>query len=354
MEKLAETIHMSKSTVFRAIKELEELGLVSVKHRGFDETNEYTLYVPQDLIKPGNQTKPSNKEQSPGNDRSTLTDGCLSDMTEEENRVFKKTKKEKKNGTKEKKENLKADCGYAAPPLTESKDSITETPNEQLLLNGPSTTPPKSRPYLTMPEKQRQDIGGIVTSTEPIKVTECGRFDHIFEKRPAAEKEPVTTIEPFNIAKYFDEHDKRDKGLPTQCCDIGTHECSCALLTPKHMTDRGSIGCKQFREKTCVDRCLLYEIPLLWAHGITTTGSCCGHNKQQGYIGVTEEDVPKMEWLGYVLCDGRSVDFVPKSSFPYEPSKTTPSLEPILEKLWPSEQFAKFMEDDSKDKKEQE
>ena len=40
-------------------------------------------------------------------------------------------KKEKKNGTKEKKENedLKADCGYAAPPLTESKDSITEPSN---------------------------------------------------------------------------------------------------------------------------------------------------------------------------------------------------------------------------------
>ena len=140
MEKLAETIHMSKSTVFRAIKELEELGLVSVKHRGFDETNEYTLYVPQDLIKPGNQTKPSNKEQSPGNDRSTLTDGCLSDMTEEENRVFKKTKKEKKNGTKEKKENesLKADCGYAASCL-ETKNEVTETTSENSHLTEKNT-----------------------------------------------------------------------------------------------------------------------------------------------------------------------------------------------------------------------
>jgi len=42
-------------------------------------------------------------------------------------------KKEKKNGTKEKKENLKADCGYAAPSPTESKDSITNTGEEKYI-----------------------------------------------------------------------------------------------------------------------------------------------------------------------------------------------------------------------------
>jgi len=157
MEKLAETIHMSKSTVFRAIKELEELELVKVQHRGFDETNEYTLYVPQDLIKPGDSTKPSNEEQSSGNERSSATDGCRSNMTEEENRVFKKTKKEKETGTKKKKEKR----GIAAVPPLKTKDSITETTQRPHLPNGPSTVHPKTRPYFSVPEKHKHSPSPI-------------------------------------------------------------------------------------------------------------------------------------------------------------------------------------------------
>ena len=180
MEKLAETIHMSKSTVFRAIKELEELGLVSIKHRGFDETNEYTLYVPQDLKQPGNPIESSGKKQSPGNDRSNVTDSSRSNVAEEENRVIKKTKKEKEIGTKEKKEKR----GIAAVPPLKTKDSTTKTTQRPQLRNGPSTIPPKNRSYFS---------SGYITNTDPIRASVSGRYDNLF--RRTAEKNGLVVTE---------------------------------------------------------------------------------------------------------------------------------------------------------------
>lgn len=49
----------------------------------------------------------------------------------------------------------------------------------------------------------------------------------------------------------------------------------------------------------CIDLCIAQEITHLWMNGITTTGCCCGHNKLEGYIGVEERDIDKMEALGY-------------------------------------------------------
>lgn len=64
----------------------------------------------------------------------------------------------------------------------------------------------------------------------------------------------------------------------------------------------------------CVDACLKDEMLSLWGHGITTTGCCCGHNKQSGYIGVYRVmDVQKMKELGYVLLPEREEDFYPKN-----------------------------------------
>jgi len=48
-----------------------------------------------------------------------------------------------------------------------------------------------------------------------------------------------------------------------------------------------------------IDRCIAREVVALWRRGITTTGCCCGHNKVPGYIGVAEQDIPRMKALGY-------------------------------------------------------
>ncbi len=68
----------------------------------------------------------------------------------------------------------------------------------------------------------------------------------------------------------------------------------------------------------CIDRCLLDEISLLWSQDIPTTGSCCGHNKQVGYIGVPEYYISKMKKLGYEIRfnetrPGAEDSFIPKT-----------------------------------------
>lgn len=67
-----------------------------------------------------------------------------------------------------------------------------------------------------------------------------------------------------------------------------------------------------------IDLCLKDEILNLWKHGIVTSGCCCGHNKNLGYIGVYPESVNKMLELGYIIQtnnnDVNRVDsFYPKS-----------------------------------------
>lgn len=53
------------------------------------------------------------------------------------------------------------------------------------------------------------------------------------------------------------------------------------------------------KDKICVDRCLSDEIQRLWGFGVQTTGCCCGHNKNDGFIGVVDSDIWKMKSLGY-------------------------------------------------------
>ena len=72
--------------------------------------------------------------------------------------------------------------------------------------------------------------------------------------------------------------------------DIGSYKNQIWVHAPSHMIkDNGY----------CLDRCIAEEIMQLWMKGITTTGCCCGHNKNEGYIGVIESDIPKMKELGY-------------------------------------------------------
>lgn len=48
-----------------------------------------------------------------------------------------------------------------------------------------------------------------------------------------------------------------------------------------------------------IDTCLVQEIAELWYLGIETVESCCGHNKNDGYIMVKKEYAREMKKLGY-------------------------------------------------------
>lgn len=52
---------------------------------------------------------------------------------------------------------------------------------------------------------------------------------------------------------------------------------------------------------TCIDRCVLSEITLLWSLGIVTTGCCCGHNQLKGFIGVEDDYIEQMKAIGYAV-----------------------------------------------------
>ncbi|MEZ2446078.1 hypothetical protein AB6805_30390 [Chitinophaga sp. RCC_12] len=49
----------------------------------------------------------------------------------------------------------------------------------------------------------------------------------------------------------------------------------------------------------CLDQCIAEEVMLLWQLGITTTGCCCGHGSAPPFIGVADEDIPRMKAMGY-------------------------------------------------------
>lgn len=94
--------------------------------------------------------------------------------------------------------------------------------------------------------------------------------------------------------------------------EIGSYDNQVELPRPPHMpTTRGVYT-------ICVDTCLKDEILHLWSLGITTTGSCCGHNKAEPYIGVDEKDIPRMKAMGYKVQFNNSRpndedSFIPKS-----------------------------------------
>lgn len=51
---------------------------------------------------------------------------------------------------------------------------------------------------------------------------------------------------------------------------------------------------------TCLDRCIVPELQMLWAKGIETVCSCCGHgDDNEAYIRVKSEYVPLMLKMGY-------------------------------------------------------
>lgn len=100
-----------------------------------------------------------------------------------------------------------------------------------------------------------------------------------------------------------------------QGVEIGSCDNQVELPRPPHMP--ASEGAAS---TICVDACLAEEIQALWQQGITTTGCCCGHNRLPGFIGVTDDDIPRMLALGYRVAHnkmrpGDDDSFYPKSTW---------------------------------------
>jgi len=69
-----------------------------------------------------------------------------------------------------------------------------------------------------------------------------------------------------------------------------------------------------------IDKCIAKEIKYLWSWHVETTGCCCGHNINEGYIGVIDKDIEFMKKAGYkVLFNKDNLsnenNFIPKSHF---------------------------------------
>ncbi len=77
------------------------------------------------------------------------------------------------------------------------------------------------------------------------------------------------------------------------------YNCDKKVLSPPKGLIKYNFGDK-LKEKVSVDVCIADEIEQLWRKGIKTTGCCCGHGRDLGFIEVTQDCIPMMEELGYV------------------------------------------------------
>lgn len=110
-------------------------------------------------------------------------------------------------------------------------------------------------------------------------------------------------------------------------CDevpLQTYECCYHIYLPWKCGDDNNKSPKF----VSIDKCLLPEILTLWEMGIKTTGCCCGHGRQEPFIGVTEENIQRMKNLGYKVqfnsCRPEAEDsFIPKTELNYGKSKCT-------------------------------
>lgn len=72
--------------------------------------------------------------------------------------------------------------------------------------------------------------------------------------------------------------------------EVGSYDNQVQVYNPYHIK----------RPYIWIDKCMVEEIYKLWGLGIETTGCCCGHNEQEGYIGVLDKYVRIMRKMGYV------------------------------------------------------
>lgn len=104
--------------------------------------------------------------------------------------------------------------------------------------------------------------------------------------------------------------------------EYGTFDCSYVIYTPWKYESPFTPDDPPKEKLIAVDKCLLPEILKLWEMGIKTTGCCCGHGRDEPYIGVFNEYIDKMKQLGYKVqfnpCRPNGEDtFYPKTEFNY-------------------------------------
>lgn len=84
--------------------------------------------------------------------------------------------------------------------------------------------------------------------------------------------------------------------------EVGGHANSVAIPIPLHMESYRQSRLKEGLSDTVgVDRCIVDEIKYLWSLGIITYGSCCGHNKGESFVNVSDKDIDTMISLGYEM-----------------------------------------------------
>lgn len=91
--------------------------------------------------------------------------------------------------------------------------------------------------------------------------------------------------------------------------DMGSYDNQRWVSAPPHMPKENGY---------CLDECIADEVISLWDKGIVTTGCCCGHNKEEAYIGVIDSHIGAMIRFGYkvktnFLHPHRIDSFHPKS-----------------------------------------
>lgn len=94
------------------------------------------------------------------------------------------------------------------------------------------------------------------------------------------------------VVEYFHRQPKCEEHLYIYNCK------KVVLKTPQNFIPYNHS--EGYKEDVCIDGCLEDEIKSLWDRGIVTTGCCCGHGMNLGFIQVrTQADVDKMKSLGY-------------------------------------------------------
>ena len=121
-----------------------------------------------------------------------------------------------------------------------------------------------------------------------------------------------------------------------------------AQLHCRHV-DFGTYGCAVAKNGFYIDYCLEPEINRLnEVEGIKTVGCCCGHGRQEGYVQVAPEWIPKMIELGYEQIspeDGNGyLCFKPKTSLPKPSTVLAPVDKSQIEKL---KESIEYLEDEN-------
>lgn len=82
--------------------------------------------------------------------------------------------------------------------------------------------------------------------------------------------------------------------MGNNCCEIGSHKCAVVLKVPDNIEIWKVCG-NEKKKTISADRCLVPAIKALWAAGIPTVNSCCGHGIHGADIFIEPRYIKKME-----------------------------------------------------------